>query len=115
MRPKFISHTKDNNCNTMSAKWIAIVIGSLLGAALLGISVHMLGFPALKSTDDVRVTPIAKDSAQLITSSDLGKSIPAETTAEMVPEATTPEAVQIVSSKTTPLEAESITSQSTQP
>ena len=91
----------------MSVKWVATVIGSLLGAALLGISVQTLDFTALKSTDDVQVPPIAKDSAQLITSSDLEKSIPTETT--------TPEPVQIVSSKTTPLSAESITSQSTQP
>lgn len=91
----------------MSAKWVIIVIGSLLGAAMLGISIQMLGHTVLKNTDVVLVPPIANDSGQLITGSDLEKSIPIETT--------TPELAQIVSSNTTSLSAESITSQSTQP
>ena len=90
----------------MSSKWIAIIIGSLLGAALLGISIQMLSIPHLITTDDEIPSPAAKEKAgQLTTSSTptesiTNKSAPQESiTNKSAPQ----EPVQILSSQTTPI------------
>ena len=83
----------------MSSKWIAIIIGSLLGAALLGISIQMLSIPHLITTDDEIPSPAAKEKA--------GQSTTISSPAESITNESSPqEPVQILSSQTTPIPVE---------
>ena len=88
----------------MSSKWIAIIVVSLLGAALLGILIQMLGNPSLLVSDDGIPSPATKEKpGQSTTGSTLEKPAPKESTLQ--------EPVPILSSKTTP-STESVTSES---
>ncbi|HSB84339.1 MAG TPA: hypothetical protein VLD64_07630 [Nitrosarchaeum sp.] len=78
----------------MSAKWIAIVIGSLLGAAILGISIQMIGNFSMTSSDGTITTPAAKNVT--------GESIVNSSIQQNPKEPVAQEAVPILSSKTTP-------------
>ncbi len=80
----------------MSVKWIAIVIGSLFGAAFLGISIQMLVNSPLASSDNMTTSPLAKEvPTQLITGSSTKEPISNESAQQG--------AVPVLSSSTTPI------------
>lgn len=79
----------------MSAKWIGIVIGSLLGAAFLGISIQMIGNPTLTSSENVTTSPVANKVPEQL--------IPSSSTQPNSNESAPQEAVLVLSSQTTPL------------
>ena len=83
----------------MSSKWIAIIVGSLLGAALLGISIQMLSIPHMIVSENDVTSPVAKENP--------GQSTKSPTAAESITNESAPqEPVQILSSQTTPIQEE---------